>query len=91
MLKVGDVHEHTATYPSPVDLQEHNFKFILRAINKPLISNYSHFEFSYDFIDIKTGEVIPEPSKNSWKRVIVAELRQLLIKKAKFSLDEFID
>lgn len=60
----------------------------MKIVHKPLVSNYSHFEFDFDFFELETN-IVTKPSENSWKKVIVAELRQWIIKNARFTIEDF--
>jgi hypothetical protein len=91
LLKIGDVHNYEGKYPYPADPKAApNYIFKVQVAHKPLIANYSHFEFDIKFYELNGLDVAKiEPSRSSASRkLIVADLRQHLIRKAKFSVEE---
>ncbi|PWV45342.1 hypothetical protein [Chitinophaga sp. S165] len=86
LFKIKDI-LYSGTYPYPANA-EHNYKFIVSVKHVPLISNICHFQLSVDFTNMDDSPVGQMPGVNS-KKLILAEIRQQLIRVAKFAIQEF--
>ncbi len=88
LLRIQDVHKYGNEYPYPANAEENNYRYMVEVVHKPLIANYAHFEFHLKFCEKNGMDETKAPSRKS-KKVITADLRQHLIKKARFRVEDF--
>ena len=82
-IRIGDIHLHAGRYPFPADKAEYDCEFLVKVAHAPLRANFMHFELH---IFDKDGNLISDVNKKNWRKIIVAELRQHLIRAAKFEI-----
>ncbi len=82
-LKIGALQNHIGRYPFPADKAVFNCEFLVKVVHAPLRANFMHFELH---IFDRDGNLLSDVQKKAWRKIIVAELRQHLIRIAKFDL-----
>lgn len=82
-FSVGGIHAYGSSYPYPVNTTPHNFRFRVRVAHAPLVANFAHFELTIDFLD-SAGNVLNETPSDKSRKVIMADVRQKLIKVVRF-------
>jgi hypothetical protein len=90
LFRIFNINDFEGTYPIPFtnDKSKFIFKFIVKVIHDPLRVNYSHCVFQIIYFDEK-GFQTKKPSQNSLEKVVIASIRDELIKISKFSLEDF--
>lgn len=89
-FKISSIDNFESTYPFPFsqDLDDYKFRFQVKVKHAPLKVNFSHFEFEIQYFD-ENGNPAKKPSRNSLEKVVIANIRDKLIKIAKFSMEDF--
>ncbi|MCB0522829.1 MAG: hypothetical protein KDD27_28045 [Saprospiraceae bacterium] len=83
IIPIANIHEHLGRYPFPADNDTFNCEFLVKVVHAPLMANFMHFELH---IFDNEGNLLSEVKKKTWRKIIVAEIRQHLIEVAKFSI-----
>lgn len=86
LLQIGDFHQYQGTYPYPADRLPFNYKFVIEVIHAPQIANIAHFEFKVKAYDENDQLITP---KGKSRKLLLAEIRQLIVRKAKFNHEDF--
>ncbi len=82
-ILIGEIQGHIGQYPFPADKQEYDCHFTVKVVHAPLRANFMHFELH---IFDKDGNLMSDLNKKNWRKIIVSELRQHLIRIAKFQI-----
>lgn len=86
-ITISDVNNFEGQYPYPysTELNQFTFRFKVLVKHAPLKVNYSHCEFEIIFFD-QNGKETTQPSKNSLQKVVLATIRDKLIRESRFSV-----
>lgn len=84
-LKVGDIEGLEGYFPYPGDADQFDYKFIIRVVHNPLISNFYHCILEIDMY-YPDGKKLEKLGKNKSRKILQYEMRQLLIQHAKFEV-----
>jgi hypothetical protein len=89
LFKISDIHLYAERYRYPINAVHKDYTFRVHAVHRPLISNISHFELLFNFFQGDTEEFAKVGPNDKVKKIIAADLRIVLIKKSKFTLESF--
>jgi len=90
-IKLGEIHGYNGKYPFPSfseDVSKYKLEFSVRVTHDPLKVNYSHCCFEIQYLD-ENGNATRPPSQKSLDKVIIASIRNELIRISKFSIEDF--